>query len=70
MATYYNLYAFTRLGERVIIDQGLPRFDAELRCELIPAPQTAPFLKCVIALAQIATHAGQCDIFGRIATTF
>ena len=33
MATYYNLYAFTRTGERVIVDQGLPHFDAELRCE-------------------------------------
>ena len=33
MTTYHNCYAFDRLGQRVVIDMGLPHHEAVQRCE-------------------------------------
>lgn len=32
--TWFNAYAFTRTGERVVIDMGLPESEAVQRCAL------------------------------------
>lgn len=31
---FYNCYAYTRSGERVVIDLSLPRVEAEQRCQM------------------------------------